>query len=242
MTTIVQRQRRDATANDWMGARTVARALRRTAAIAPAITDRRVGRNDPVPAHVRPQHRTSVRLVEVQIPKLGRGDRRGRRRRCRRDPGGRTWRMSRHPAFVSVLREVREQVGSFDLSFLAGLPLDEARSWLTALNGVGPKTASCVLLFSLDRPAMPVDTHVHRVSLRLGLIPERTSAERAHALLEAIVPDGEAYAAHMLMIRHGRETCVARRPKCAACVLVQCCPAAPTFLGGEQEQDGDQAY
>jgi endonuclease III len=92
-----------------------------------------------------------------------------------------------------------------------------------------------VLLFSLDRPAMPVDTHVHRVSLRLGLIPERTSAERAHALLEAIVPDGEAYAAHMLMIRHGRETCVARRPKCATCGLVQCCPAAPTFLGGEQE-------
>jgi endonuclease-3 len=139
------------------------------------------------------------------------------------------------PRIRHVLREVREQVGSFDLSFLAALPLDDARAWLTALNGVGPKTASCVLLFSLDRPAMPVDTHVHRVSLRLGLIPERTSAERAHALLEAIVPDGEAYAAHMLMIRHGRETCVARRPKCAACVLVQCCPAAPTFLGGEQE-------
>ncbi len=146
------------------------------------------------------------------------------------------------PRIRQVLRAVREHVGSFDLSFLATLPLDEARSWLTALNGVGPKTASCVLLFSLDQPAMPVDTHVHRVSLRLGLIPDRTSAERAHALLESIVPDGEAYAAHMLMIRHGRTTCVARRPKCAACVLVQCCPAAPTFLGGEQEQDGDQAH
>jgi endonuclease-3 len=139
------------------------------------------------------------------------------------------------PRIRHVLRDVREQVGSYDLSFLSDLPLDDARAWLTALNGVGPKTASCVLLFSLDLPAMPVDTHVHRVSLRLGLIPERTSAERAHSLLEALVPDNDAYAAHMLMIRHGRETCVARRPKCATCVLVQCCPAARTFLGDEQE-------
>jgi endonuclease-3 len=134
-----------------------------------------------------------------------------------------------------VLREIREHVGDFDLSFLQDLPLDDARAWLTSLHGVGPKTASCVLLFSLNQPAMPVDTHVHRVSLRLGLIPERTSAERAHDLLEAMVPDGAAYTAHMLMIRHGRETCVARRPKCAGCVLVQCCPAARTFLGDEQE-------
>jgi endonuclease III len=114
--------------------------------------------------------------------------------------------------------------------------VEQARSWLTTLDGVGPKTASCVLLFSLDRPAMPVDTHVHRVTLRLGLIPARTSAERAHAMLDAIVPDGETYAAHMLFIRHGRETCRARQPRCADCVLVQCCPAARTFLDDRQEQ------
>lgn len=134
------------------------------------------------------------------------------------------------PRIRRALLDVRERIGGFDLSFLADIPVTEARSWLTSLNGVGPKTASCVLLFSLDQPAMPVDTHVHRVSLRLGLIPVRTTAERAHEMLEKIVPSGETYAAHMLLIQHGRETCRARRPRCADCVLVQCCPAAGTFL------------
>lgn len=140
------------------------------------------------------------------------------------------------PRIRRALLDIRERIGSFDLAFLADLPVVEARAWLMGLNGVGPKTASCVLLFSLDRPAMPVDTHVHRVTLRLGLIPDRTTAERAHELLEAIVPDGETYAAHMLFIRHGRETCLARRPRCAACVLVQCCPAARSFLDDGREQ------
>jgi endonuclease-3 len=140
------------------------------------------------------------------------------------------------PRIRKALADVRERIGGFDLSFLADLPVDDARDWLTSLDGVGPKTASCVLLFSLDRPVMPVDTHVHRVTLRLGLIPAKTSAERAHQLLEALVPDGEHYAAHLLLIRHGRATCHARRPRCPSCVLVQCCPAASTFLSDEQEQ------
>jgi endonuclease-3 len=140
------------------------------------------------------------------------------------------------PRIRKALADVRERAGGFDLSFLASLAVDDAREWLMSLDGVGPKTASCVLLFSLDRPVMPVDTHVHRVSLRLGLIPARTSAERAHQLLEKIVPDGESYAAHLLLIRHGRTTCRARQPRCESCILVQCCPAARTFLGDEQEQ------
>ncbi|HEX5166385.1 MAG TPA: endonuclease III [Thermomicrobiales bacterium] len=140
------------------------------------------------------------------------------------------------PRIRKALADVRERTGGFDLSFLADLSVADARGWLTSLDGVGPKTASCVLLFSLDRPAMPVDTHVHRVSLRLGLIPARTSAERAHQMLEAIVPDGDMYAAHLLLIRHGRATCYARWPRCRSCILVQCCPAAQTFLSDEQEQ------
>jgi len=146
------------------------------------------------------------------------------------------------PRIRQALIDIREQSESFDLSFLADLPVVDARAWLTSLHGVGPKTASCVLLFSLDRPAMPVDTHVHRVSLRLGLIPALTSAERAHELLEAIVPDDDTYAAHLLLIQHGRKTCVARRPRCSACVLVQCCPAASTYLDDRREQHDGQAH
>lgn len=135
------------------------------------------------------------------------------------------------PRIQQVLRDIRERTGGYDLGFLGSLEISAARDWLTALNGVGPKTASCVLMFNLGRDAMPVDTHVHRVALRLHLIPAGTSAERAHALLEAQLPPGMAHDAHLLMIRHGRETCTARRPRCAECVLVECCPSAPLFLG-----------
>jgi endonuclease-3 len=134
------------------------------------------------------------------------------------------------PRIQQVLRDVKARVGSFDLSFLGDLPVHEARSWLTTLHGVGPKTASCVLLFSMRRPAMPVDTHVHRVTLRLGVIASGTSAERAHELLEAQLPDEMMYDAHLLLIQHGRRTCIARSPRCAECVLVKCCPSAAAFL------------
>jgi endonuclease-3 len=134
------------------------------------------------------------------------------------------------PRIQTALRDVRAWTGGFDLSFLASMPPGEARDWLTRLHGVGPKTASCVLLFSLNRPVMPVDTHVHRVALRLALVPERTSADQAHELLEAIIPDERMYEAHLLLIQHGRRTCVARRPRCTQCVLVQWCPAANDFL------------
>jgi endonuclease III len=130
------------------------------------------------------------------------------------------------PRIRRVLADVRDRVGSFDLGFLSEQTVEEARAWLTSLPGVGPKTASCVLLFCFNMPAMPVDTHVHRVALRLRLIPERTSAERACGLLEDQVSPAEMYDAHMLMIQHGRRTCHARRPACAICVLRDRCPTA----------------
>jgi endonuclease-3 len=128
------------------------------------------------------------------------------------------------PRIKRVLEQIQAERGSLDLGYLDELPLAEARAALTRLEGVGPKTASCVLLFACDRPAIPVDTHVHRVSRRLGLIGPRTGAAEAHEQLEAIVPPEQAYAFHVGLIRHGREICVARRPRCERCPLEEICP------------------
>ena len=105
----------------------------------------------------------------------------------------------------ALLAEVRRRRGSFDLSLLEDLPLEEARAWLRSLPGVGPKTAACVLLFSLGRPALPVDTHVHRVARRLGLVPPKATAEKAHELLESLLVPEEVYPFHMALIEHGRD-------------------------------------
>jgi endonuclease-3 len=126
------------------------------------------------------------------------------------------------PRIQAILRAVAERSPGWDLGFLEEVPLEEARAWLRALPGVGPKTAACVLLFALGRPALPVDTHVERVSKRLGLIPGKATAEQAHDLLEALVPPEDYYAFHMLLIKHGRRTCIARRPACERCPLVEC--------------------
>jgi endonuclease III len=125
----------------------------------------------------------------------------------------------------AVLAEVRDAThGSWDLSFLEEWPLEDARTWLTALPGIGRKTAAIVLLFGFGRPALPVDTHVYRVALRLGLIPARTSFERAHDLLEAALQPDEMYPFHVELIRHGRDTCRAPRPICGLCPLTDVCP------------------
>lgn len=130
------------------------------------------------------------------------------------------------PRIQAILRAVREREGDFDIGFLAGLPMEEARAWLRALPGVGPKTTACVLLFALGRPAMPVDTHVERVAKRLGLIPEKATSEQAHELLEALVDPNDYYRFHMLLIKHGRRLCAARRPLCERCPLEPECPAS----------------
>ncbi len=129
------------------------------------------------------------------------------------------------PRIQRVLRDLTGDDGTPRLPDLAPMPLPVARSTLTALHGVGPKTASCVLLFALGMPALPVDTHVHRVSLRLGLIPPGTSADAAHAMLERLVgaDRDRVYAFHLNAIAHGRTVCLARAPRCAVCPLQECC-------------------
>ncbi|UCD53756.1 MAG: endonuclease III [Dehalococcoidia bacterium] len=128
-----------------------------------------------------------------------------------------------------ALGEIRQKQGKLELDFLNQLPLAEARDWLKQLPGVGSKTASCVLLFSLGRPALPVDTHVLRVAKRLGLIEPKTSAEQAHRLLESLVPADGVYQFHLLMIEHGRRVCKVQRPRCSHCVLRGICPSYKKF-------------
>jgi endonuclease-3 len=134
------------------------------------------------------------------------------------------------PRIRQILGRILEERGSFDLTFLEGMPLGEARDWLLALPGVGPKTAACVLLFSLGKPALPVDTHVHRVAKRLGLIGSKDSVERAHEVLGALVPPDQVYQFHIHMIEHGRRVCKSQRPRCSSCVLLQLCPAGELLV------------
>lgn len=135
------------------------------------------------------------------------------------------------PRIQAILREIREREGRFDLSVLRRLPDAEACAYLTSLPGVGPKTAAVVMAFALGRPTIPVDTHVHRVAGRLGLVPSSTSAERAHVLLERLVPDAVKTELHVGLIRLGREVCKAGRPRCEECPLADLCPSAASFLG-----------
>ncbi|HMX76371.1 MAG TPA: endonuclease III, partial [Anaerolineales bacterium] len=127
------------------------------------------------------------------------------------------------PRIQQVLRAITEERGSLNLDFLAGLPIEEARSWLTKFNGVGPKTAAIVLCFSLNMPAFPVDTHVYRVTGRIGLRPEKMTVEQAHPHLESVLPPETYYAAHLNIIRLGREICHARKPNCPQCPIVKLC-------------------
>jgi endonuclease III len=128
------------------------------------------------------------------------------------------------PRIQAILRELDGSEHGLDLQWLAGSELDEALRYLTALPGVGAKTASCVLLFSFGMPVMPVDTHIHRIALRLGLIDARVSARAAHPILTAMTPPHRMLEAHLLLIAHGRTTCKARRPLCGECVLLDLCP------------------
>jgi endonuclease-3 len=130
-----------------------------------------------------------------------------------------------------ILREIHEREGRYDLSFLSRRSDDEVREYLMSLPGVGPKTAAVVMSFSLGRATIAVDTHVHRVSGRLGLIPPKTSADKAHRLLEDLVPPELRTSMHVGLIRLGREICKAGRPRCEECALVDLCPTAPLFLG-----------
>lgn len=127
------------------------------------------------------------------------------------------------PRIQRVLQQITQERGELDLEFLRAWPAEDVFDWLIRFKGVGPKTASIVMLFSLNKPAFPVDTHVYRVTGRLGIRAEETSVAKAHQTLAEIFPESQYYAAHLNLIRHGREVCHARNPECQRCVLKDIC-------------------
>lgn len=130
------------------------------------------------------------------------------------------------PRIKTVLNRILElNEGSLDLTFLAEMPMDEARAWLRQLPGIGPKSAGIILSFSLGMPAMAVDTHIFRVSQRLGIIGPKVNADKAHEVLEAAMPPEDVYPFHAAFITHGRKVCKAQRPLCGVCVVNYGCPS-----------------
>jgi endonuclease III len=123
-----------------------------------------------------------------------------------------------------ILRTLQQRHGELSLEFLRARPPEDALAYLRSFTGVGPKTAACVLLFACRQPVLPVDTHVHRLSVRLSLVPRRASAEKSHKLLAQIVPARHVLEFHVLLIRHGRQICHARQPQCPQCPLFDACP------------------
>ncbi|MGD0855291.1 MAG: endonuclease III [Dehalococcoidia bacterium] len=130
----------------------------------------------------------------------------------------------------NALQALKKETTDFNLSLLVDMEVDYARKWLIKLPGVGMKTASCVLLFSMGMPAFPVDTHVYRVAGRLGLIGKKVSVDAAHLEMERITPAEDNYRCHVLLIEHGRKTCKSQRPLCRSCVLAKICPSYRIFV------------
>jgi len=135
------------------------------------------------------------------------------------------------PRIQAVLREITAERGGLDLEFLQEMETEEAHDWLMRFKGVGPKTTAIVLLFSLGKPAFPVDTHIYRVSGLLGLRPQNMNADQAHVHLQALFSSEAYYPAHLNMIHLGREICQARKPNCPVCPLQDLCAY---FLGSKQ--------
>ena len=146
-------------------------------------------------------------------------------------PGGLA--PTKTPRMRQLLMDVKERAGGFDLSFLREMPLAEAKAWLRGLTGVGPKTAACVLVFALGLPGLPVDTHVHRVAGRLGLVPPKMPPEKVQEFLESTVPPDDQFQFHVMLIRHGRHTCMAQRPACGRCALLPGCPTGQELMAVE---------
>jgi endonuclease-3 len=128
------------------------------------------------------------------------------------------------PRIQKALQEIADHNNDeISLDFLRAMPKEEAREWLTEVNGVGPKTAAIVLQFSLGIPAFPVDTHIYRVTGRMGLRPSKMSVEKAHAYLEELIPEEAYYDLHLNLIRLGREVCGARKWHCYRCPVENLC-------------------
>ncbi len=137
------------------------------------------------------------------------------------------------PRIQNVLEVIYDQVGEYSIDFLNDLSIDDAKAWLVSLKGIGPKTAAIVLCFAYGREAFPVDTHVYRVSKRIGFIPEKLSANDAHPVMEAIAPAADYYQFHIQLIQHGRDTCQARKPACERCAISRHCDY---FLASNSDQ------
>ncbi len=144
------------------------------------------------------------------------------------------------PRIQTILRDVHEREGAFELDRLRDLSDADARAYLTSLPGIGPKTAAVVLSFALGRDAMPVDTHVHRVTKRLGIVPATTSAERADRVLHELIPDGLRTPLHVAFIQLGRQICKAPTPRCVVCPLNDLCPTAPRYLPQRRKVRGSR--
>lgn len=129
------------------------------------------------------------------------------------------------PRIQAILRQIRQERGRITLEFLERMPPDEAIAYLSAFDGIGPKTARCVLLFAFASPVFPVDTHIHRIAQRLGLIDAKCSADEAHERLTAMIRPDDRYAMHLLLIEHGRRVCRAGNPQCDECILKDLCPS-----------------
>jgi endonuclease-3 len=136
------------------------------------------------------------------------------------------------PTKAVRIQQILRALDDDDLCWLEDAPLEEARDYLCSLPGVGRKTAACVLLFSFGRPEVPVDTHVFRVGSRLGLFGPKASVDAAHDEMLRVVDPGDAYEVHVLLIRHGRRTCIARAPRCPECPLRRMCPEGRRRLSG----------
>jgi endonuclease-3 len=129
------------------------------------------------------------------------------------------------PRIQTIMREITEERGSLNLDFLCSQPLEEAAAWLNHFAGIGPKTTACVLLFSCKMPILPVDVHVHRTSIRIGLIGKKVTADKAHILLQALLPNDARtiYNFHKGLLRLGQRICVYDRPRCNRCQLTELC-------------------
>ncbi len=130
----------------------------------------------------------------------------------------------------SILNDISEREGSVDLSRIGSMGDEEAMNYLCSLPGIGPKTAACVLTFSLGRAAFPVDTHVHRIAKRLGWVDAKASAVGTQELLTPRIPEDLRYDLHMAFVHHGRTTCTAQRPRCSECVVFEFCDAGPRLI------------
>ena len=135
------------------------------------------------------------------------------------------------PRIRTILRRIRDEHGRVSLEFLRDLTPEEACEYLMSFDGVGAKTAGCVMLFAFGRPVFPVDTHIRRIAVRLGLAPARATAEAVQEHLTPLIAPGDRYALHVLLIEHGRRTCRARGPKCQWCDLSALCPDGRRRLG-----------